>query len=510
MINNGEIVTKKIMVFGVILSLISVSVVSLFFHFHEARAAGSVYYVDQATGDDSDSGLTEDLSWATITQAADTLVAGDTVYIKNGTYREGKTFPTAGTSGNPITFSAFPGHAPIMNGSLEVTGWSLHAGNVYKATWNNTSAGFWEDTDLLLTPNGAVPDAAGEWYLDDAGNELYVWASDSANPSTHTYEASTTTLGNAQGNVIAIGVDYLTFIGITTVHANNDGINIGSDVEGLIFTDMTSEDNTYDGYSQHDASRATASNLVLNRNGKCNLANVDSSYINLDGLNMTQGTYGPNYAANILFTSTSSADITNSTIDQGSYKNNYAFYPLTAGEVNISDSTIIGGSSSGTVNTQEHTTFNRVIIDGGGAGRTMRIAADSGDRVIVRNSIIKNIGTDGFFPITNGAKIRVENSLVIGQSSGSVFWAYAVNSEIDVYNTIIADNPLRTFHRTDGAVTEDYNMLYNSDGYTVGITPGTNTVTDDPDFVDYVGEDYGLLSTSPAIDSAISTYSPSM
>jgi len=481
---------------------------SAFHILKKAEAAGTTYYVDQVTGNDLDSGLTEDDAWATITKAANTLTAGDTVYIKNGTYREGLNFYTnSGTSGNPITFRNYPGHNPVINGSLEVTGWSLHAGSVYKATWDYTSIGCWEDTDLLLEDNGAVPDAAGEWYLDDPGNTLYVWPSDSAHPDTHTYEASTRTLGNAQGNVLGMDQDYLAFIGLKTIHADNDGININDSVE-LIFNDMTAEDNASDGYSQHTTSQATINNMTLNRNGKCNIANVDSSSVTIDGLTMNQGTYGPSAAASILFSTSSSADITNATIDQGSYKNNYAFYPLTSGNVNISDSTIIGGSTTGTINTQEHTTFDRVTIDGGGAGRLMRIAADSGDRVIVRNSVLKNMGSDGFFPITNGAKARIENSLVIGQSTGYAFWAYATDSEIEVYNTIVADNPLRTFHfSNNGTVTEDYNILWNSGGYTGGITPGVHTISDDPDFIDYVGGNYHLELTSPAIDSGISTYS---
>jgi len=43
------------------------------------------YYVDAATGDDGDSGQTEQLAWATIGKAFDTVAAGNKVYVKGGT-----------------------------------------------------------------------------------------------------------------------------------------------------------------------------------------------------------------------------------------------------------------------------------------------------------------------------------------------------------------------------------------------------------------------------------------
>lgn len=47
---------------------------------------GKIYYVAK-NGNDSNPG-TESQPWRTIQKAAETLVAGDTVYIKAGTYNE--------------------------------------------------------------------------------------------------------------------------------------------------------------------------------------------------------------------------------------------------------------------------------------------------------------------------------------------------------------------------------------------------------------------------------------
>src|SRR5512140_3133527 len=57
----------------------------------------AVYYVDP-TGDDSNAG-TAAHPWRTIQKAADTLVAGETVYIKAGTYHERVVPQNSGSAG---------------------------------------------------------------------------------------------------------------------------------------------------------------------------------------------------------------------------------------------------------------------------------------------------------------------------------------------------------------------------------------------------------------------------
>ena len=54
-----------------------------------AGQSGNIYYVDQNNPQTSDSNPgTEDLPWKTIQKAAETIMAGDTVYVKEGTYNE--------------------------------------------------------------------------------------------------------------------------------------------------------------------------------------------------------------------------------------------------------------------------------------------------------------------------------------------------------------------------------------------------------------------------------------
>lgn len=74
----------------------------------------TTYYVDQghANAKDNNPG-TETLPWLTIGKAASTLVAGDTVYIKQGNYSITNKIVTAhsGSYANYITYAAWPGNA---------------------------------------------------------------------------------------------------------------------------------------------------------------------------------------------------------------------------------------------------------------------------------------------------------------------------------------------------------------------------------------------------------------
>jgi parallel beta-helix repeat protein len=69
------------------------------------RAA--TYYV-ATDGNDSNSGSEAD-PWKTIQKAADTMQAGDSVYIKEGTYVEKVRPKNSGSEGNWITYQAYPG-----------------------------------------------------------------------------------------------------------------------------------------------------------------------------------------------------------------------------------------------------------------------------------------------------------------------------------------------------------------------------------------------------------------
>ena len=73
------------------------------------------YYVSPG-GRDTDPG-TESSPWQTIAKASATMAAGDTVHIMKGAYRECVKPAHSGLPGQPITYTAYPGHSAVIDGT---------------------------------------------------------------------------------------------------------------------------------------------------------------------------------------------------------------------------------------------------------------------------------------------------------------------------------------------------------------------------------------------------------
>lgn len=91
----------------------------------------ATYYV-ATNGLDANAG-TLGAPWRTIQKAATTMVAGDTCYVRGGTYRETVTPLQSGTSLSPITYQNYSNEVAIISGAEVITNWTVDAGSVYKA-----------------------------------------------------------------------------------------------------------------------------------------------------------------------------------------------------------------------------------------------------------------------------------------------------------------------------------------------------------------------------------------
>ncbi|MDO8725005.1 MAG: carbohydrate-binding protein [Candidatus Methanoperedens sp.] len=80
-----------------------------------AIIVSGAFYV-ATNGNDAYPG-TESQPWRTIQKAANTLTAGQTVYVKSGTYNEKINMKNSGTANNFITFSAYPGNTVTIDGT---------------------------------------------------------------------------------------------------------------------------------------------------------------------------------------------------------------------------------------------------------------------------------------------------------------------------------------------------------------------------------------------------------
>ncbi|MGW3119597.1 RICIN domain-containing protein [Streptomyces sp. NPDC001107] len=111
-----------------------------------ASAATQATYYVAPDGDDSNAG-TITAPFKTLQHARDVVrrvndnMTGDVnVYLRGGNYPVGSTinFTSAdsGTNGHHVVYAAYQNEKPVLDGGVQVSGWTQHSGNIWKATLN--------------------------------------------------------------------------------------------------------------------------------------------------------------------------------------------------------------------------------------------------------------------------------------------------------------------------------------------------------------------------------------
>ncbi|MGQ8338409.1 cadherin domain-containing protein [Sunxiuqinia sp. A32] len=241
--------------------------------------AQNSYYVSSSEGNDSNSGISTGQAWKTLAKVNSfTPRPGDKILFKRGDEWEGTiTVKASGTSGNPITYGAYgTGEKPKIYGSKTITGWTLHSGNIYKASFNEnieqlfvneermmlarypnegysinnedidsninfTGASYIERTSaytvvskvlqsssvpisgngFILTNKLELLDSAGEWYYDALNNTVYLWTENDNNPSNYQIRGS---INNFCMSISS--KSYITIQELSLLQCNNSGIII--------------------------------------------------------------------------------------------------------------------------------------------------------------------------------------------------------------------------------------------------------------------------------------------
>jgi hypothetical protein len=310
------------------------------------------YYV-ATTGNNTNSG-TLAKPFLTIQKAATVMGAGDTCYIRTGTYRETVVPPRSGTSGARITFAPYQGESVIVSGAEVLNlSWSVYSGSIYKATTTNSFTQLFVDGDMMnearwpnakvdrlteipratvdsttsnlknlvdaalpsVTLTGAVVhvftgtpggeyvaytrtitnydtgtktitwdtalsntvqpgnpyylfhslsllDIATEWYLDDSGNNLYLWTPDGASPASHIVEAKT--------RLSAFVITNRAYITVTGLYTFAAGIYTSAATNLIV-------DDCHLRYVQHFT---TADGFNSGQDTKCTVSGSNSMWIN--------------------------------------------------------------------------------------------------------------------------------------------------------------------------------------------------------------------------------------
>jgi parallel beta-helix repeat protein len=250
--------------------------------------AQQVFYVSP-DGDDMAAGtLAEPLR--TVQRAMDLVEPGDTVYLREGTYREHVAARTNGTATLPITLAAYSNEVPVIKGSKVVTGWTVHDAPVWKVeSWTNRSQQVFADGALLqqIGPGGDehyfpigldLQDLMeGSFWHDTNTWTLYVWLTGDANPNEAEMEAS---VGDFL-SVVDTGAHYI-LDGITVRHSNlirfwpavflgpsgvfRNGEISWCDYNGIALRDASTVENSYLAYNGGGGVFGSESNLVVRGN----------------------------------------------------------------------------------------------------------------------------------------------------------------------------------------------------------------------------------------------------
>jgi hypothetical protein len=91
-------------------------------------------YVVATDGNDENAGRTDATAFRSVSRCAEVARAGDTCFIRKGTYRETLRPSQSGTPTAPIVFRGCTGEKPVLTGLDELRAdWSLWRGNIYRA-----------------------------------------------------------------------------------------------------------------------------------------------------------------------------------------------------------------------------------------------------------------------------------------------------------------------------------------------------------------------------------------
>jgi len=147
--------------------------------------------------------------WQTVQKAANTLVAGDAVYIRAGTYPEQVVPQNSGSAGNYITFAAYPGETVTIDGS------GIALPNDLVGLFHITGKEYIRVSGLRVIDAGPNNDNAGIMVLDSSNiivenNSTYntnssgigVWVSDNVTVDGDIQDNNGFAIGSEQGGLL--------------------------------------------------------------------------------------------------------------------------------------------------------------------------------------------------------------------------------------------------------------------------------------------------------------------
>ncbi|HET8609204.1 MAG TPA: right-handed parallel beta-helix repeat-containing protein [Burkholderiales bacterium] len=379
---------------------------------HSVWAA--TYYV-ATDGSDSNSGTSLDSPFRTIQHAVNKAVAGDTVLVRGGTYREDVEMTTGGTADQPINIFAYAGEIPVIKGSDVVTGWTRYSSAIWEKTgWPYNSQQVFVDFDARSEgplqqigmpsryygsseyPNpvgsGLSSMSAGTFYYDPVTSTLYVWLADGSDPNNHVMEAS------VRRRLLFMHKPYVHVKGLAFRHSNASA------------------------FTQQGAAVELSSHSVIE---SCDIQYTDFTGLSMgylqDGAQVRDCNVSNNGDSGITASGSTNFVVTNVTLDNNNYRNFNPLWHAGGFKATTRAYGVIENSEVG---------FNN------GSGIWFDYA-NSGEQIIVRNNYIHDNGpVDSaiFFEVSSNGLIY--NNVLVNNRRRGIYLSAANGTRV-FNNTIV-------------------------------------------------------------------------
>ncbi len=456
------------------------------------------YQVDNADPSCSDTAGGTSTPFCSIAPAAAAALAGDTVWIHPGTYREQVTPSHVGMNGAPLAFRATaPGVRVFGTSNLsDAAGWAPTATTAWSRPLAAPSpaAQVLSDGLRLAAATGTGTMTAGSFYYDSTAGQLYVDAG-GPNPAIgHVIEASTRTYGFKLWNTHDVLLD-----GIATWGQNGPGVSV-QDSTRMTVSGVTAELASSYGISFDRSSTVTVSNATALNNGSIGIR-----------FGSTSGSAISNSSAhdNLYHGISLQGSADNVVAGNEAYRNAQPVQRVATGiDVSL-------GSTGVTV--ERNTTY-------GNQDSGIQIYSDSGNAIVRRNVSYDN-GDHGLDCYRSLGDTVVGNT-VVGNATAGINLEGGCSGSV-VANNISSDNAAGSTRtvadiRLDSVSyvgsTVDRNVVFMTDGGTLYEWNGGRYTTEaqfetasgqsphgigaDPLFRNRAAGDLRLQGGSPAIDNA--------
>ncbi len=404
-----------------------------------------VFYVSPS-GNDIGSGAETD-AWRTIQHAANTLEAGQTVYIMEGVYEERVIPQRSGTPGNYIVYAANPGDTPTIDGA------NISLPDDLVGLFEVTNRQYIRVSGLRIINAGPNDNDAGIMV----------------NESDHIIIENNKTFNTVSSGIGVWGSTNITIDGNEVELACNDG---EQECITVAQTDIFEISNN----NVHHNGPGTIGGEGIDAKDGCSNGTIHHNYVH--DLNARLGIYMEAW-------------------DKHTF--NIDVFQNVVGDIFSADGISVASEMGGVL--ENVRIFNNVVYRAGCNGISVARNGDSPQHPLKDISIINNTlydnGSASCYGGEWGGAISIDNpdtqNLVVRNNLCSQNLLYQIEVELDI---------------PPGSYTIDHNLIYPFRDELTEETRGDNFVEADPQLVDPANLDLHLKAGSPAIDAGSATAAP--